>query len=340
MANTLLKQYFPLIQTRREILKHIQKKPRLRNLYQSWSPEAQNYFIDFCTGAKGVKILYDSFFKTVFNPAVSKKRLEKLLSLLLNQNVKIIHVLPNDDTRLTAEGSLLIMDILVQLADGSLANIECQKIGYDFPGERCACYSADLLLRQYVRVKNDSENKLNYQDIKSVYTIVFMQESTKKFHSFPNDYIHHFKQQSNTGLELNLLQEFFLIPLDIFTEIRHNKTIENLNELEAWLTFLSTDEPEEIVELITYHPEFKPLYEDIYSLCLNTERVMHMYSKELQRLDANTVDYMIERMRKEIEEQKIALKEQEESLIKSQKENAIQAKEIAELKRLLSEAKK
>lgn len=78
--------------------------------------------------------------QTIFNPAVSKRRLEKLLSLLLNQNVKIIHVLPNDDTRLTAEGSLLIMDILVHLADGSLANIECQKIGYDFPGERCAYY--------------------------------------------------------------------------------------------------------------------------------------------------------------------------------------------------------
>lgn len=37
--------------------------------------------------------------------------------------------------------------------------------------------------------------------------------------------------------------------------------------------------------------EYIPLYEDIYSLCLNTEKVMHMYSKELQRFDANTVDY-------------------------------------------------
>ena len=33
--------------------------------------------------------------------------------------------------------------------DGGLADIEIQKIGYAFPGERSACYSADLLLRQY-----------------------------------------------------------------------------------------------------------------------------------------------------------------------------------------------
>ncbi len=41
------------------------------------------------------------------------------------------------------------MDIVVELEDGSIANVEAQKIGYAFPGQRSACYSADLLLRQY-----------------------------------------------------------------------------------------------------------------------------------------------------------------------------------------------
>ena len=45
------------------------------------------------------------------------------------------------------------MDIIVETADGSIVNIEVQKIGYMFPGERAACYSADLLLRQYQRVR-------------------------------------------------------------------------------------------------------------------------------------------------------------------------------------------
>ena len=45
---------------------------------------------------------------------------------------------------LADENSLLIMDMVVQLEDGSIVNLEIQKIGYKFPGERCACYSADL----------------------------------------------------------------------------------------------------------------------------------------------------------------------------------------------------
>lgn len=50
--------------------------------------------------------------------------------------------------------------------------------------------------------------------------------------------------------------------------------------MEAWLTFLCRDEPEIIIELIEQYPEFKPLYEDIYELCLNIEKVMEERSKK------------------------------------------------------------
>lgn len=68
--------------------------------------------------------------------------------------MKIRQVIPSDGTRIADEQSLVIMDIVVELMDGSLANVEIQRIGYLFPGERCACYSADLLLRQYKSVKS------------------------------------------------------------------------------------------------------------------------------------------------------------------------------------------
>lgn len=41
------------------------------------------------------------------------------------------------------------------------------------------------------------------------------------------------------------------------------------------------------------------MYQDIYELCLNTEKVMQMYSKELQMLDKNTVHYMINELQSE-----------------------------------------
>ena len=71
-------------------------------------------------------------------------------------------------------------------------------------------------------VKGEKKKVFSYKDIKSVYTIVFFETSIKEFHEYPQNYIHKFKQQSDTGLELELLQKYVFIPLDIFHGIYHN----------------------------------------------------------------------------------------------------------------------
>ena len=321
-STTKLKQYFPMIREREDIKQEIYEYPKLLEKYREWDEEQQEEFLDYCTGVKGVKILYDAFFKEIMNPENTPERLNELLSLLLGQSVTIKRVLPGDSTRLADEQSLLIMDILVELADTSLANVEVQKIGYSFPGQRSACYSSDLLLRQYKRVKGEKKKAFSYKDIKSVYTIVFFETSIKEFHEYPQNYIHKFKQQSDTGLELELLQKYVFIPLDIFRGIYHNDSKSNgknsanrrWNKTEAWLTFLSTDEPEIIIELIRQYPEFKEMYEEIYVMCQNVEKVMEMFSKELIQLDRNTVQYMIDEMQDTIDVQKETIDTQKEKL--------------------------
>ena len=321
-STTKLKQYFPMIREREDIKREIRENPKLLEKYREWDEEQQEEFLDYCTGVKGVKILYDAFFKEIMNPENTPERLNELLSLLLGQSVTIKRVLPGDSTRLADEQSLLIMDILVELADTSLANVEVQKIGYRFPGQRSACYSSDLLLRQYKRVKGEKKKAFSYKDIKSVYTIVFFETSIKEFHEYPQNYIHKFKQQSDTGLELELLQKYVFIPLDIFRTIYHNNVKSNgkngggncWNRTEAWLTFLSTDEPEIIIELIRQYPEFKEMYEEIYVMCQNVEKVMEMFSKELIQLDRNTVQYMIDEMQDTIDVQKEKIDTQKEEL--------------------------
>ena len=321
-STTKLKQYFPMIREREDIEREIRENPKLLEKYREWDEEQQEEFLDYCTGVKGVKVLYDAFFKEIMNPENTPERLNELLSLLLGQSVTIKRVLPGDSTRLADEQSLLIMDILVELADTSLANVEVQKIGYSFPGQRSACYSSDLLLRQYKRVKGEKKKAFSYKDIKSVYTIVFFETSIKEFHEYPQNYIHKFKQQSDTGLELELLQKYVFIPLDIFRTIYHNNVKSNgknsanrrWNKTEAWLTFLSTDEPEIIIELIRQYPEFKEMYEEIYVMCQNVEKVMEMFSKELIQLDRNTVQYMIDEMQDTIDVQKEKIDTQKEEL--------------------------
>ena len=315
MAN-ILQQCFPEIRTREAVIREISESEKLRSVWVKWNDQQQKEFLDCCTGAKGVRILYDAFFKEVMNPETAPERLEELLSLILCQRIRILKVLPNDSTRIADENSLVIMDIVIELEDHSIANVEVQKLGYKFPGERAACYSSDLLLRQYKRVKGEKGKKFSYRDIKKVYTIIFYEHSPAEFHRFPDQFIHRSSQKTDTGLVINLLQEYVFIPLDIFRGILHNEGIKD--KLDAWLMFLSVDEPEMIVKLITEYPQFKAYYGEIYQLCRNTEKVMEMFSKELQELDRNTVQYMIDEMQEVIDAQRKDLSRQREDLDKQQ----------------------
>ena len=261
--------------------------------------------------------------------------------------MKVVQVLPPDSARIADESALLIMDIVVQLADGSITNVEVQKIGYRFLGERCACYSADLLLRQYRRVREDWDRKererlsalkeeyetirpvrkrFSYQNIKNVYTIVLFEKSPEAFHEFQDIYLHHAEQKTDTGLKINLLQEYHFIALDIFRKTIYNKGIQD--ELDAWLVFLSVEEPEQIIELLEKYPKFRPMYEQVYEMCRSTERVMGMFSRELKELDDNTVEFMIDELKEMVDKEK-ARAEEAENRAEEEKSRADQAESRA-----------
>ena len=308
----MLKEYFPMIREREEVMAEIAKSGMLQTKFDGWEAEQQEDFLNICTGVKGLKLLYDGFFKEVMNPEYVPERLDDFLSQMLRQKVKVVKVLPNDSVRIADESSLLIMDIVVELEDGSIANVEMQKIGYLFPGQRSACYSADLLLRQYKRVRGEKKKKFSYRDIRNVYTIVLFEKSHGEFHNYPDKSYHFFEQKSDTGLEIELLQKYLFIPLDIFKKSKHNRNISD--KRDAWLTLFTSDEPEEIIRLITKYPEFRAVYEEGYEICLNVERVMEMFSKELYELDRNTVQYMIDDMQDTIDAQKDELDKKQDTI--------------------------
>ena len=99
--------------------------------------------------------------------------------------------------------------------------------------------------------------------------------------------------------------------------------------------FFSTDDPEQIIQLITAYPDFRPLYEKIYDICRNVEKVMGIFSKELLELDRNTAQYMIDEMQEELEGKAKELEEKGRELEESKSENTELRKQIEELKKRL-----
>ena len=142
----------------------------------------------------------------------------------------------------------------------------------------------------------------------------------------------HFSQRSDTGLELPLLQEYYFAPLDNFRKAMQNKDMKDRTKLEAWLTFLTTEEPEEICGFVEAFPEFKEIYLSLYRLCRNVEGAMRMFSEQLGILDRNTTRLMIDELRDEVKVEKDRA-DAEKDRADAEKDRADAAEEAAEAAR-------
>lgn len=301
----------PFAQRSREEVEEMLRADSLTwTMFKRLTKGLQDELVGFAMGTRGLKISYDPFFKMVFDPEVHKERLSRMLSCMMGERVVVKRALPNVSSRVTAEGSLLVMDILTELESGELVNVEIQKIGYALPGERAACYSSDLVLRQYSRVKSQKEKRFTYRDLSSVYTIVLIENSGRDFHEMPDRFVHHFHQTSDTGLELNLLQKYIFIALDVFRKISY--TIDE--ELNAWLLFLSSDKPGDIARLIKRYPFFEEIYKEMAEFQMKPGELIGMYSKALEIMDSNTVQYMIEEKDEQLQEKDVQLREKDAQL--------------------------
>ena len=272
----------------------------------------------FIMGKNGLAITYDSVFKHVMMPGDTTKRLESFLSDIMDEKVQIEHMLPRDGSQISEQGSFIIADIIVRLQNGSIINVEMQKIGYDFPGERASCYTADMIMRQYNYLKNH-KNDFSYKDMNPVFLIIFMEKSPTIFHSI-DKYIHQKYSTFDTGIQLNLLDNISFISLDTFKTEVHNVSTKR----DAWLKFMTEDDPDEIVRFVNQYPEFLPCYHDLIAFRQNPKELVNMFSDALREMDKNTERYMVEELNKEVSE----LKEENISL----------TKRIAELEAQLNKA--
>lgn len=233
-----------------DFLSAIRNNPRLALLYDNFKRSSStnrgwaDRLDDYINHKKTLPLLYDPFFKKLFNGDEHKERLSDLVSSIIGQEVTIIDILPSESS--SFEDSFIIMDMIVRLSDGSIANIEVQKIASLFPGERLSCYSADAIMRQYHRLSsstktasynddivvtdmlsNDTESikrkAFSYKDMKNVHTIVLFENSNSNLISpiNPKLYFHVGTTKFNTQIDFPLLQRYHMISLDTFRKYRY-----------------------------------------------------------------------------------------------------------------------
>ena len=247
------------------------------------------------------------------DPFVHQDRIESLISAFMEEPVSIKQILPVTGTQMVDNGSFVIMDILVELLDHRIIDVEMQKVGYQFPAQRTSCYAADIIMRQYNRVRAAKGKSFSYRDIQQTCLFIFMEHSSREFLSATDQFLHHRDISYSSGICLPETVDITYISLDTF-----RSTVQNIDtEVMAWLTFLSKDDPESVIALIERYPHFLSCYQDIAAFRQNPEELINMFSEALYILDKNTERLMVDELRAEVEARKSeneALKSENQSL--------------------------
>ena len=319
--------------SREEALILLQQDSETYQKFLTFPLEEQENVLSFIQGQHGLKITLDNFFKHVLSPTYHPDRLESLLSCLLNQDIHIKTVLPREGNKLAESGSLVIMDIIVELADGSITDIEMQKIGYLFPGERSSCYVADFIMRQYNRIKSKRGKRFTYRDMQPVYLIVLMEQSSSEFKAVSPHFMHREQISYDSNATVKSLSNILYVSLDTFHQV-----VQNIDtKLKAWLTFLSSSDPADILSLVTAYPEFKEYYKDIVEFRKKPKELISMYSEALAILDHNTELYMINELQNTVKELKDTISQSEAEIAEKKATLAEQNATLAEQSATLAE---
>ena len=308
-AIRLDKTLCPGLSTREDAIRYLQTTVGLWQMFCLLPEEFREDLIGYCMGLNGLAITYDAVFKKIFNPETRTERVESLLSALLGRKVSIRTVLPLLGTALVEKGSFLVMDMLVELDDGTYADLEMQKVGYKFPVERSDCYGADLIMRQYTRLQREKRDRrpFDFKQMKKIFCIVLMEQSSREFieatqaaNTSRQEYIHGRWMRVDTGImpDSKGLHEDIFVCLDLFRKNVHNID-KNSSLTDAWLTFLSATDVETITQLIEAFPEFLDIYKEIAEFVRKPEELTMMLSEELYIMDRNTEREMRKDMEKE-----------------------------------------
>lgn len=302
----------------------------VQTLYAMNSTRRQRLF-DYMCGKKTLPLTYDPFFKLVFDFEKHPERLSDFISAVLEKPVQVIETLPTESILFDGY-TVIIMDMLVRLNDGSLANVEIQKYASGFSDERISCYSADLLLREYNRVKRSDDKVMHYKDVKSVHSIILFEQS-KAAYKAPNlrgAYLHHGEVTFDTGLKLNLLQQFHIVALDVFLEQKYNILNTRLN---GWLSLLTIENMSDVDTVIQNYPWLAEIYAELSGYMVNPKEVLNMYSDALKILDANEMKLFVDNV---LDAYQQALEESREKDATIAEKDASIAEKDAEIQHLKS----
>ena len=300
------------------IIKRVESDRELKAIWDKLSDSAKIAIIEIDSGKRVPDILNDAMFKGVFDPDSKPEWIARLISSVLGQKVTVIRSLEGTGKKPSIFSKGIILDVVVEFEDGTIADVEIQRKGIRMPPKRGAMYSGELVRRQYAANEGEDLSSVDYDRVHPVHMIIIMEESLDILKSNANC-VHHFRQSSDTGLvsseAFELLQYYHFICLDVFKSERPHMA----RALEKWLEFLSIRQIDDMMWFLSDNPEFAEIYQKSVDMLKDREALLTMFQSVFNHEDVAgsinlTNESAIKRMTKEIDQKNTRIREQEDQI--------------------------
>lgn len=106
--------------------------------------------------------------------------------------------------------------------------------------------------------------------------------------------------------------------------------------MDAWLYFLGSDNPQDILRITEKYPMFRELYREVTRFRYHPKELITMYSDALLIMDRNTERYMIDELKAQYEKQKA---QYEKEMAQYEQQKAQYEKEMAQYEKQLENQK-
>lgn len=204
----------------------------------------------------------------------------------------------------------------------------------DVHGDRLSRFISSVLGKE-VKVLHSSGNEGFRHSVHS--KGIILEKSSAVFHESA-EYIHHFKQRSDTGLELELVQYYDYVCLDMFKK----KSPRVASELESWLRFFTIERVDDMKVFLQENPGFQSVYDYAIMMTKDREGLLSMLSEYFENEDIvaslnKTNESMIKRLEKENAELKGEITELQGSNIEKDKVIDRKEKQLDEKEKKLRE---
>ncbi len=265
-------------------------------------------------------MMYDEVFKKIFDFNLHPERLTSLLTSILRFDVEI-KCIENCKVVTSLQGASIIFDILVRLTDNRLVNLEVQKKPHYFSGPRMSVYTATLVMKQFNSLKGTND----YNDLKKVYTIIIFEKTPKEFkeNNPEHKFLIHGNMKFDVDIELGMLEEIYIIALDIFAEHEYSINIDDIKgknpeeitdeefirccdyELSIWLKLLTSRSDEEVTMLAEKYEWIEEIYLELMKFMEDPDDFMNMVYNVMAEADRVSLESENDMLRKQIEEEKL-----------------------------------